>query len=115
MAHQEAVAGAQPLAGAVQVGEDSRVAPVHYVKDDALAAAFQVFGLEDGKVGGAVGPAGGVAGGQLQVGDDFVGRMLRVNGQVYDAVNPAVGAGVVENGPAGKGLDGVDFQSGNGH
>ena len=38
VAHQEAVAGAQPLAGAVQVGEDGGVAPVNHVEDDAVAA-----------------------------------------------------------------------------
>ena len=113
--HQEPVAGSQSLPRAVQVGQDRGIAPVHDVKDDAVAAPRRVLRLQDGEVGGAMDSTCGVPGRQLDVGDNLVGRMVGVNGQVDDAVNLAIGSCVAENGAAGKRSDGVDFQSGNCH
>ena len=71
--------------------------------------------MQDGEVGGTVDPARCIPWGQLDVGNDLVGRVVWVDGQVDDAVNLPVGAGIAENGAAGEGSDGVDFQSGDCH
>ena len=115
LAHQEAIARPQPLPGAVEVGQYGGVAPVHHVKQDAVAAPRRVFGLQDAEVGDAVRAAGGIPGSQLQVGDDFVGRVVGVNCQVNQAVYLPIGAGLAENRPVGKGPNGSNLQSGNCH
>ena len=91
------------------------VAPVHHVKNDAVAAPRRVFGLQDAEVGDAVRPAGGIPGSQLQVGDDLVGRVVGVNCQVNQAVYLQIGAGLAEILPVGKGPNGLNLQSGNCH
>ena len=100
--HQEAVAhvdrririrarAEQRAGGPVEIRHRDRIAAVDDVEHDAPAALRAIERQQDGHVGAPLDAAGGVARGQLDVGDAAIGGVSRVDGEVQAPLQLFIG------------------------
>ncbi len=103
---EEAIAGVDVAGawgrrrGAVEGADHAPAAAVDDVHDEPPVALPGVPGSDEGEVRAEAHAALGVAGGKVQVDDGPVGIVGGVHGEVKEAVDALIGAGVAE-GPAG--------------
>ena len=113
--HQEPVAHIRGLVGGqigsvVEVAQRRAPSPVQNVEEDPVVATGGVLRLEDAEVGGEPDQPCLVPVRQLQVGDEVVGWMEGVHGEIGRTVNLDVGTHLSEGCTLGQGLPVAYFQ-----
>ena len=120
-AHQEAVAGIGRRTGVDRPGDTIEgrqrqpVAAVRRVEQQAMVAARRVLGSEDADIRGEMHEASLVARGQVDIGDDAVEGMRRVDREMRRAVELDIAPDIAKLPPAGERLAGFDLKGDNSH